>query len=118
MPFGTPGGDVQAQAMLQVFLNINVFGMAPQDAIEAPRFANYSYPGSFEPHPYFPGRLQIESRIERAVGDELAQRGHDVHWWDDYIWKAGAVCAIVADHKNGVLHGGADPRRPAYVLGW
>jgi len=118
MPFGTPGGDVQAQAMLQVFLNINVFGMAPQDAIEAPRFANYSYPGSFEPHPYFPGRLHIESRIDRSVGDELAQRGHDVHWWDDYIWKAGAVCAIVADHKNGVLHGGADPRRPAYVLGW
>jgi hypothetical protein len=28
------------------------------------------------------------------------------------------VCAIVADHKNGVLHGGADVRRPAYVLGW
>ena len=87
-------------------------------AIEAPRFASYSYPGSFEPHSYFPARLQIESRIERAVGDELAQRGHDVHWWDDYIWKAGAVCAIVADHANGVLHGGADPRRPAYVLGW
>jgi gamma-glutamyltranspeptidase/glutathione hydrolase len=118
MPFGTPGGDVQAQAMLQVFLNINVFGMAPQDAIEAPRFATYSYPGSFEPHAYFPGRLQIESRIDRAVGEELAQRGHDVYWWDDYIWKAGAVCAIVADHENGVLHGGADPRRPAYVLGW
>jgi hypothetical protein len=30
MPFGTPGGDVQPQAMLQVFLNINVFGMDPQ----------------------------------------------------------------------------------------
>jgi len=28
------------------------------------------------------------------------------------------VCTIVNDRKNGVLHGGADPRRPAYVLGW
>ena len=118
MPFGTPGGDVQTQAMLQVFLNINVFGMAPQDAVEAPRFANYSYPGSFEPHPYFPGRLYLESRIEKATGDELASRGHKVHWWDESTWLAGAVCAIVADRKNGVLHGGADPRRPAYVLGW
>jgi gamma-glutamyltranspeptidase / glutathione hydrolase len=118
MPFGTPGGDVQPQAMLQVFLNINVFGMAPQDAIEAPRFANYSYPGSFEPHPYFPGRLYLESRIGKSVGDELAQRGHQIHWWDDMTWLAGAVCTIVADHRNGVLHGGADPRRPAYVLGW
>ena len=34
------------------------------------------------------------------------------------LWLAGAVCTILADHKNGVLHGGADTRRPAYVLGW
>lgn len=118
MPFGTPGGDVQTQAMLQVFLNINAFGMAPQDAVEAPRFSTYSYPGSFEPHPYFPGRLYLESRIDKAVGEELASRGHQVYWWDDSTWLAGAVCTIVADHRNGVLHGGADPRRPAYVLGW
>ncbi len=118
MPFGTPGGDVQTQAMLQVFLNINVFGMATQDAIEAPRFAGYSYPGSFEPHKYFPGRIQLESRIAKETGEELANRGHEVHWWDDMTWLAGAVCAIVNDPKNGVLHGGADPRRPAYVLGW
>jgi gamma-glutamyltranspeptidase/glutathione hydrolase len=118
MPFGTPGGDVQPQAMLQVFLNINVFGMAPQDAVEAPRFSTYSFPGSFEPHPYYPDRLYLESRIDRAVGDELAARGHKVCWWDDMTWLAGAVCTIVNDRKNGVLHGGADPRRPAYVLGW
>lgn len=116
--FGTPGGDVQPQAMLQVFLNINAFGMSPQDAIEAPRFSTYSYPGSFEPHPYFPRRLYLESRIDKTTGAELAQRGHKIYWWDDMTWLAGAVCAIVADHKSGVLHGGADPRRPAYVLGW
>lgn len=118
MPFGTPGGDVQPQAMLQVFLNINVFGMDPQTAIEAPRFATYSYPSSFEPHNYFPGRLYLESRIAKTVGDELAGRGHKIHWWDDWTWLAGAVCTIVADRRHGVLHGGADPRRPAYVLGW
>jgi gamma-glutamyltranspeptidase/glutathione hydrolase len=118
MPFGTPGGDVQPQAMLQVFLNINVFGMAPQDAIDAPRFSTYSYPGSFEPHAYFPGRLYLESRIDKTTGDQLAGRGHKVYWWKDMTWLAGAVCTIVADHKRGVLHGGADPRRPAYVLGW
>lgn len=118
MPFGTPGGDVQTQAMLQVFLNVNVFEMDAQSAVEAPRFATYSYPGSFEPHPYYPDRLYLEARIERSVGDGLASRGHKVYWWDDSTWLAGSVCAIVADHKNGVLHGGADARRPAYVLGW
>ena len=118
MPFGTPGGDVQTQAMLQVFLNVNVFGMSAQDAIEAPRFSTYSYPGSFEPHKYFPGRLYLESRIDKAVNDTLAARGHDVRAWPEYTWLAGAVCTIVNDTRNGVLHGGADPRRPAYVLGW
>jgi gamma-glutamyltranspeptidase / glutathione hydrolase len=118
MPFGTPGGDVQPQAMLQVFLNINVFGMDPQSAIDAPRFANYSFPGSFEPHPYFPARLYVEENVERGTRDELASRGHKVYDWPESTWLAGAVCTIVADHKRGVLHGGADTRRPAYVLGW
>jgi gamma-glutamyltranspeptidase/glutathione hydrolase len=118
MPFGTPGGDVQPQSMLQVFLNVNVFGMDAQAAIEAPRFANYSFPGSFEPHEYFPGRLYLEGRIPAATGEVLKQLGHKVHWWADYTWLAGAPCTIVVDQKTGVLHGGADPRRPAYVLGW
>ena len=118
MPFGTPGGDVQPQAMLQVFLNVNAFGMDAQAAIEAPRFANYSFPGSFEPHAYYPGRLYMEGRIPAATGKVLKQLGHKVHWWDDYTWLAGAPCTIVVDHKTGILHGGADPRRPAYVLGW
>ena len=118
MPFGTPGGDVQPQAMLQVFLNINVFGMDVQTAIDAPRFANYTYPGSFEPHPYYPGRLYLESRIEQSTRDALGDLGHEVYAWPESTWLAGAVCTIVADHKNGVLHGGADARRPAYVLGW
>jgi len=118
MPFGTPGGDVQCQAMLQVFLNINVFGMAPQAAVEAPRFAGYSFPGSFEPHPYYPGRLHLEKSLAEEFGEELRDMGHKVYEWDDMTWLAGSVCTIVNDHKNGVLHGGADPRRPAYVLGW
>ena len=40
MPFGTPGNDVQPQAMLQVLLNMFVFDLAPQAAIEQPRFAD------------------------------------------------------------------------------
>ena len=118
MPFGTPGGDVQTQSMVQVFLNVNVFGMAAQDAVEAPRFANYSFPGSFEPHKYYPGRVYLEGRIDRKTGDQLAAMGHKVHWWEDSTWLAGAVCTIYVDQKTGVRHGGADPRRPAYVLGW
>jgi gamma-glutamyltranspeptidase/glutathione hydrolase len=118
LPLGTPGGDVQAQAMLQVLLNIAVFGMNPQRAVEAPRFATMSFPDSFEPHDYHPGWLNLEGRLPKATGEDLARRGHDVHWWPDLVWRAGAVCAIHADETTGIKLGGADPRRPAYALGW
>src|SRR6185295_11251865 len=67
MPFGTPGNDIQPQAMLQVLLNLTVFDMDPQTAIEAPRFASYSYPSSSAPHDYHPGRLNLEQRIPQAT---------------------------------------------------
>ena len=37
MTFGTPGSDGQTQTMLQVLNNIYLFGMAPQQAVDAPR---------------------------------------------------------------------------------
>jgi gamma-glutamyltranspeptidase/glutathione hydrolase len=117
MPFGTPGGDVQTQAMLQVFLNIHLFGMDVQEAVEAPRVASYSYPSSFEPHAYHPGLLNMECRIDKATGEALGRLGHKIGWWPDWTWLAGAVCTIVADQASGVLKGGADPRRPSYALG-
>jgi gamma-glutamyltranspeptidase / glutathione hydrolase len=118
MPFGTPGGDVQSQAMLQVLLNRFVFGQDLQLAIESPRFASYSYPSSFAPYDYYPGRLAIEARIPEPVIAELARRGHEIQRWPEWMWTAGAVCAIEADRKRGVIEAGADPRRAAYALGF
>ena len=54
MPFGAPGGDVQVQAMLQVFLNAFHFGMDIQEAIEQPRFATFSFPTPSRPTPTCP----------------------------------------------------------------
>ena len=118
MPFGSPGNDVQPQAMLQVFLNLNLFGMDLQSAVEAPRFATYSYPASSEPHAYHPARLNLERRIPQATADTLSALGHDIKWWPELEWRAGAVCAIHVNPDTGVLEGGADPRRLAYALGW
>ena len=118
MPFGTPGGDVQIQAMLQTFVNIVVHGMNPQAAVEAPRFATMSFPNSFEPHDYHPNRLMLEARIPEAAGAALARRGHGVEWWPEWAWPAGAMCVLVQDLGRGIISAGADPRRPAYALGW
>jgi gamma-glutamyltranspeptidase/glutathione hydrolase len=73
MPLGSPGNDIQPQAMLQVLLNIAVFDMSVQAACEAPRFATYSFPSSSEPHAYHPGRLNLEQRILESTADELTQ---------------------------------------------
>ncbi|WP_149535790.1 gamma-glutamyltransferase family protein [Siccirubricoccus phaeus] len=116
MPFGTPGGDVQIQAMLQVVLNIFQHGMEVQDAIEAPRFASYSFPSSFAPFDFFPGRLAVESRVPQAVREELASRGHDIKDWPEKTWLAGTVEVVKSDPQTGLLAAGADPRRPAYAI--
>ena len=118
MPFGGPGGDLQAQAMLQVFLNHTEFGMPIQDAVEAARFVTYSFPMSFEPHLYHPGRLDVEEPIGAAAGDRLAALGHQVQWRPALSGNAAGVCAIVADARSGTLYGGADPRRAARAMGW
>ena len=118
MPFGTPGGDVQSQAMLQCLLNVLVFGMDVQQAVEAPRFGTFSFPNSFEPHVSFPGRLNLEPSLGEAVRREMAARGHAVEIWPERTWRAGGVCMVAKDLKTGLLSGGADPRRPSYAIGW
>ncbi len=115
MPFGTPGGDVQTQAMLQVLLNVLHFGMDLQPAIEAPRVASYSFPSSFAPFEYFPGRLAVEGRIPATTRDALARLGHEISVWPDWTWLAGSVEAIRTDPATGLIAAGADPRRPAYA---
>ncbi|MGI8972021.1 MAG: gamma-glutamyltransferase family protein [Dehalococcoidia bacterium] len=118
MPFGTPGGDVQIQAMLQVFLNIVEFGMTPQQAVEAPRVASYSASNSFWPHDQHPGLVRAESRIDARTLQVLAERGHRMESWPEWSWLAGAVCTIVGDRAVGLLSAAADPRRESYALGW
>jgi len=117
MPFGTPGGDAQVQAMLQTFLNIVEFGMDPQQAVEAPRFISLSFPNSFWPHTYLPGRLAVEGRLPPQTVEELARRGHQIEKWADWTDSAGGVCAILVDRERGTLVGGADPRRESYAIG-
>jgi gamma-glutamyltranspeptidase/glutathione hydrolase len=117
MPFGTPGGDNQTQAMLQVLLNVELFGMAMQDAIEAPRFMSHSFPNSFEPHHYFPARVTMEGRIPESVSDELTAKGHEVERLEPMTYKTAGVCAIRSDLNRPLMEGGADPRRMSRAIG-
>ena len=104
--------------MLQVLLNLAVFGMEPQNAVEAPRFSTRSHPDSFSPHRAFPGQLNLEARIAKETGDELASKGHDVNWLPERTTRSGGVCAIHFDQEHGTFPAGADFRRGGYALGW
>jgi gamma-glutamyltranspeptidase/glutathione hydrolase len=115
MTVGCPGGDDQAQADLQLVLNLLVFGMDPQAAVEAPRFSTQTLVNSFYPRAYKPGQLNVEPGIPARTREELAALGHIVT--DTGACGIGAVVTR-RDPETGVLSAGADPRRPTYALAW
>ena len=118
MALGTPGGDVQMQAMLQVFLNVVEFGMPLQRAIESARVWSANFPNSFAPHEYVPGRLCVEDGVEDSTTEGLEALGHRVELWTRYPAAGGGVCAVMRDPRTGLLHAGADPRRECYAVAW
>lgn len=110
---GCPGGDDQAQANLQIMLNMLVFGMNPQQAVEVPRFATETLVDSFWPHPYKPGVLSVEPGIPEATRAELQELGHTI----EPVGACGNGAVVTRrEPDSNVLSAGADPRRPTYAL--
>jgi len=115
MTVGCPGGDDQAQANLQIMLNLLVFAMDPQQAVEAPRFSTQTLVNSFYPRAYKPGQLNVEPAIADSTRAELTALGHTV----TEIGACGIGAVVTRrDPDGGVLAAGADPRRPTYALAW
>ena len=117
MSFGTPGGDMQTQALVQVFLNMAVFGMDVQEAINAPRFRSMNWPDSFSPHEYRAGEIHLESSLYAKAGSALEKMGYRVVEKPDWDYNFSAVCAVVKDHAGGRLVGGSDPRKESWAEG-
>ncbi|MCG6169555.1 gamma-glutamyltransferase family protein [Leptospira sanjuanensis] len=117
MSLGTPGGDMQTQATIQVFLNMIVFGMNAQEAVNAPRFRSLNWPDSFSPHNYYPGRIELEKDIYDRSGKALKDLGYDVVGRDVWEYDFGAPCISLKDPVTGKLYGGADPRKESWAEG-
>ena len=113
MTIGCPGGDNQAQANLQLLLNVLLFGMDPQQAVEAPRFATQSNVNSFYPHTYQPGRLDLEPGIPESTADSLRALGHKIE--REVNCGLGATVSV-RDPRTGYLSTSGDPRRACYAL--
>ncbi len=117
LAISTPGGDSQDQQILNVLLNMLVFDMDIQVAIEAPRINSNHPHASFDNHASMPGQLEIENRIPAKVLEDLVERGHVLRVLGPYSMSTGVV-AVGLNPKTGTVRGGADPRRERYIFGW
>jgi gamma-glutamyltranspeptidase/glutathione hydrolase len=114
---GTPGADTQVQTNFQVISHVLDFGMNVVEAVEAPRWRSLQ-DGTESNYPHrVPDQLLLERRYSDDIRNALMIKGHDVKVIGD--WAAtGSEMMIYVDQDAGALHGGADPRRDGYSIGW
>lgn len=114
--YGTAGGDVQPFTMLQLSCNLLVFGMGPQGAVDAPRWA------VIPPEPGPAGAIVgLEARFPASVAEELEALGYQIRMLSAFEIEAnlGSVASVVQiDHERGILLGGADPRADGVALAY
>ena len=107
LALGTPGGDGQTHTLTQVLNNIQLFGMSPQEAIDAPRLRRLG-----------DGSLAIEDRVPEEVRDKLEARGYTVHPRSGWTAEFGGAQAVVIDQISGRRIAGADRRREGWALAY
>ena len=103
MSFGVMGGSMQPQGHLQVLLNLLVFGMDLQDAIDAPRFRHLG-----------DRRVALETPIDDGVRRDLTALGHLIA--DERSVAFGGAQAIIR-LPHGYA-GGSDPRKDGMAAGY
>ncbi len=103
MSYGVMGGAMQSQGHVQVLLNMLVFGMDVQQAIDAARFRHMS--GL---------RVAIEAPVGDGVRAALKAMGHEVI--DEREIGFGGAQAVVKLKKGWAA--GSDPRKDGHAAGY
>jgi gamma-glutamyltranspeptidase/glutathione hydrolase len=100
---GSGGSNRIRSAVLQVLVNVLVFGQSPENAVDAPRL-------------HLEGeRLSIEAGFPVPSLDALKSAWPDHQAWPDRSIFFGGVHAVTR-HKDGRLEGAGDPRRGGAVV--
>ncbi|NOR26692.1 MAG: gamma-glutamyltransferase [Desulforhopalus sp.] len=92
---GSPGGSRIITTTLQVIMNVIDHGLNIQSAVAAPRIH----------HQWLPDELRIEEGLSGDTIKILQEKGHQVK----QKTSMGAIQSIMV--KDGIMYGGADPRR-------
>ncbi len=103
MSFGVMGGSMQPQGHVQVLLNLLVFGMSPQAAVEAARFRHLSGLD-----------VALEPPIGEAVRRELTAMGHHIVDASDVTF-GGAQLIIKLPRGYAAA---SDPRKDGMAAGY
>jgi gamma-glutamyltranspeptidase/glutathione hydrolase len=115
LAFAVQGGDSQDQNLLQFFLNVQEFGMTPQEAAEAANFNSYQMKASFDQHESQPGRIVLNASMPQWVSKELVARGYKPEF---EARTSGPINAIMIDPENGSFWGGSSNHGEDYGIGW
>ena len=105
---GSPGGRTIINTVLEVTLNVTLFGMLPTEAVNAPRFH----------HQWFPDQVRYEPRdsiIDPTVWQDLAEMGHQVVKANGAQGSAHSI-AVTDDEPR--YFGVADNRRGGSAKGY
>ncbi|HUF27915.1 MAG TPA: gamma-glutamyltransferase [Gemmatimonadaceae bacterium] len=105
LSYGVMGGAMQPQGHVQLLLNLIVFEMELQTAIDAPRFRHTSGV-----------RVAIEEPVPDAVRDGLRAMGHDVREGSTQPWGFGGAQVVMRLPRGWAL--GSDPRKDGQAVGW
>ncbi|MBM3211057.1 hypothetical protein FJZ33_02490 [Candidatus Poribacteria bacterium] len=114
------GGDLQDQATLNLLLNFVEFGMGPDAAVTAPRFATAHHQDSFDPNPERiktfkqAGSLTISDNVDKNVIDELVHRGHKIKTSSSPI--ANPVMLYI-DQDKEMFYAAGDPKARRHAAG-
>ena len=103
MSFGLMGGSMQAQGHAQFLINMLVFGMNIQEAMDAGRFRHEQG-----------ARVIVESAVPDSVIAQLEAMGHDVSIGRPSSF--GGSQAIIKLTRGYVA--GSDPRKDGHAAGW
>lgn len=109
--FGTMGGEGQPQTQLALLTRTIDFGMAPQTALDQPRWLWGRTWGEAS------SGLTLEGRIPPTVRTPLAQRGHAVKVAPDWSATMGHAHMIHCCPETGTLRGGCDRRSDGVAIG-
>jgi gamma-glutamyltranspeptidase/glutathione hydrolase len=100
---GTPGNPPPVE--VEVITNLLDFDMDIYEAIDAPRF-----------WPLMENTLQVESRIDDKILDNLRVSGINVMDTGNYDWHFGSLQIVRIEEDK--MYGAADPRRCGLSLGF